>query len=1003
MHTLRPFPLGPVRPAPCLALAILALLVAGTSLTAQDRLVRRFTAESGLPPPILALAQDSTGFLWVGTLTGLFRYDGIEFRRWAPDAIPNAVATLTVSPAGRAVAVDSEGRILELGGDGAHELTGRADRSPDSRRVAAFDGEGRLWVVRDGGVAWLSQAGHWEELSARVLEGEQAARVWPAAGKRGVLVATRNGLWEVATDSAPRKLLSELYIMDVISLPDGRVVALGQVGDLVEVDGESIRELLRRDEPIPRGLAHALVERAGTYWIASDRFLTELAAGSPPEVLGPRDGVIAGGPLLVDHEGSLWLGGFTALSQYPEPDTRVWNEHHGLPSAHTRFLARSGDVVWVATWQGAGFLHLRGGRWEAGAVSGWLAQYRICGGDRGVLWIASTQGIKRLRERSVSAHGAEADIRFTGCSPGRDGGLWIASSDGLLHASPGDGLLERIVDAFPFAGENGVIHAVLEDRSGRVWAASHELVCQASGDTLRAGGVPRWSCQELPSGTVHLTSLIELPSGSLWASSNRSGVLSYRDGRWEPLPGNAELPTRSVLNLVPSASGGVWVVGNGILQRVAERPGREGWEVLERLGFWHGLPAIGGGDILEDEDGTIWIATSRGVVRVPRHVRSAAPLPPRVALVDSRVDGRSTALDSAVRLPHDRNRLELRFAALTYRDPSLVRYQVRLSPREAWTDTRSQPSFHWVDLPPGSYRAELRASLDGRGWSAASAALAFEVLPPWHRTPLALLAFALLGAVLLFGAYRARVAYLVGLERERTRIAMDLHDEMGSGLASIGILAGVLSKDGREKGDRGRVAREVEETAEELGTALSDIVWSLDPHSATLEELASRLAEHGNRLFADDVEFDTDFRGAWPPRPLPLPLRRNLLLIGLEALHNAARHARAGRVLLSIHPCASGWELTVEDDGVGLSAGQGPAGAAGRGLRAMRRRAAEIGAEIAWNPAESGQGTILWLRFDLAPGALARLRRLSKRIGRHRALPPSHDHARAETRRPADP
>src|SRR5690606_39517056 len=96
---------------------------------------------------------------------------------------------------------------------------------------------------------------------------------------------------------------------------------------------------------------------------------------------------------------------------------------------------------------------------------------------------------------------------------------------------------------------------------------------------------------------------------------------------------------------------------------------------------------------------------------------------------------------------------------------------------------------------------------------------------------------------------------------------------------------------------RTRTAGGIAAIAAELGSALADIIWSLDPRSATLEELAARLAEHGDRLFpGDDVEFRMRAPREWPAAELPLPLRRNVLLIGLEALHNAARHSRAREV-----------------------------------------------------------------------------------------------------------
>src|SRR5690606_17868510 len=243
-----------------------------------------------------------------------------------------------------------------------------------------------------------------------------------------------------------------------------------------------------------------------------------------------------------------------------------------------------------------------------------------------------------------------------------------------------------------------------------------------------------WACELIP-GAGAVTSFFELEDGGLWASTRQAGVVARGTEGWFPLPRNAELASRDVYGLIPSPAGGVWIVGAGILRRV--RPGGPGgWEVLETPGSANGLLSVGGGDLLEDDDGTLWVATSRGLLHVPPEARDLpAGAPPRVELMEARGDGEPVALDGGLELPADRNRLELRFAALSFRDPGRVRYQVRLSPGAPWIDTRGQPWFRWVELPAGRYQAEVRASLDGRSWSPEPARFEFRVLPPWYRTP----------------------------------------------------------------------------------------------------------------------------------------------------------------------------------------------------------------------------------------------------------------------------
>jgi signal transduction histidine kinase len=425
-----------------------------------------------------------------------------------------------------------------------------------------------------------------------------------------------------------------------------------------------------------------------------------------------------------------------------------------------------------------------------------------------------------------------------------------------------------------------------------------------------------------------------------------------------------ELPTRTVFALTASPRGGVWLAGHGFLRRIEEGPdGRP--LTLERVTRWHGFPGPGAGDVREDADGTLWIVYDGGLVRVPARVRSGSYPPPPVALVEATIDGAPLPEGTPVALPHDRNRIELRFAALSFRNPTHLRHQVRLGTDEPWSDSRGSPSFRWVDLPAGDYEVEYRASLDGITWSTEPVRFAFRVLAPWYATPWAIALAILIVTGIGWTVHRARVAHLVALERQRTRIAMDLHDEVGSGLASVGILSGVLAADGLAADARHRAAVDIATAAEDLGHALSDIVWSLDPHAATLDELASRLTEHGERLCADvDLDLRTRFPAEWPTELVDVAVRRNALLIGLEALHNAVRHARADEIELALLPHGRMWQLAVRDDGTGFDAGPDPdGGPRGHGLRSMRRRADEIGARLTLTSAP-GRGTTMTLLFS---------------------------------------
>jgi len=276
--------------------------------------------------------------------------------------------------------------------------------------------------------------------------------------------------------------------------------------------------------------------------------------------------------------------------------------------------------------------------------------------------------------------------------------------------------------------------------------------------------------------------------------------------------------------------------------------------------------------------------------------------------------------------------------------------------------------YRFAELSPGGYALEVQASLDGARWSDPPARLEFRVGRPWYlRWWVFVLVLASAAGAARIG-FRIRLAALLRLERQRTRIAMDLHDEVGSGLGSIGVLAGLLARKAAREGGSAEYATRIATISKGLSLALGDIVWSLRPTSGTLDALMAQILERGRPLFAEEsVRFDVEAPDPVPAAPLSLAVRRNVLLIALEALHNAARHAAARRVTVRLAPEGRQWRLTVEDDGSGLPPPEEMSRRRrGLGLEGMQWRAEEIGAALT-REAVAGGGTRVSVLF--APGA----------------------------------
>jgi len=296
-----------------------------------------------------------------------------------------------------------------------------------------------------------------------------------------------------------------------------------------------------------------------------------------------------------------------------------------------------------------------------------------------------------------------------------------------------------------------------------------------------------------------------------------------------------------------------------------------------------------------------------------------------------------------------------------------VRFQHRFAGLDAeWSAPTTTAVLDFPRLAPGRYDLRLRAiGVDGLA-SPEPARLLFSVRPPLWRRPwfLALLVGALTAAGWAF--HRQRLRRLLAIERTRTRIASDLHDDLGSGLSQIALLAEVGQMDAaREPAQAAQLLRDVAAGCRGLLDALSDIVWSIDPSRDDFGSLLARLrrfAHDGGRAAGIAVRVEA------PPSVAALDLaaerRRELYLLLKESVHNAFRHSRPRSLAVRLDVRGDRLVAVVEDDGAGFDLAAARAGG-GRGLANMTARAERLGGrlEIGSRP---GVGTRIELEVPLA-------------------------------------
>jgi len=537
------------------------------------------------------------------------------------------------------------------------------------------------------------------------------------------------------------------------------------------------------------------------------------------------------------------------------------------------------------------------------------------------------------------------------------GGIWISTTG---YATSGLARWERPSGTVrDLAGTSGLpsfkddlARSFGEDRAGNVWIGF-------------GAGLARYRDERftffttndgLPPGAIQFIYLDD--AGRLWLASSRSGLVRVNDPSAErPIFINyttAQGLSGNLTEVITGDSGGLVYVGTGSgVDQLDPVSGR-----VKHFTTADGLASGPLRAAFRDRSGALWFGTAKGLSRfVPgREARSA---PPPILISGLRVSG-SPRLVSALGetemfvpdLAANQNELQINFVGLSFAPGEVLRYQHKLDGTGGdWSAPTDERSVNYGNLAPDRYRFLVRAVNSDGVNSTQPAVVTFRILPPiWQRWWFFTLAAFAVG-MSAYLAYRYRVARLLEVAQMRTRIATDLHDDIGANLTRIAILSEV-AKQQFGNGDelKANPLSSIADIARESVASMSDIVWAIDPERDNLHDLTRKMRQHADEVFTLR-DIDLDFRAPTPDQnpKLGVDVRRDLLLIFKEAVNNAARHSRCSRVTVEFRADNSSLSLEVTDDGVGFDAS---IRSEGQGLISMRRRAQKLGGlmEIAAHP-----------------------------------------------------
>lgn len=952
-----------------------------------DYILRSWGAHDGLPDLyIRGITRAPDGYLWLGAFDATASFDGERFTEIPATSGSRTSGTSTVITArdGSLWAATADGSLARLAKGVLHIEVPATHPSSDRPVLSlAEDGEGGIWkssaqggdVLRwkngkidsfhleDGqdsvslctatnGVIWFTSYRH-----CGFFDGRKFQILALQGNGCGHLAAARaGGIWTVAGQ--------QLFRFQ----EDGEFAA---VADLSWLGGADQVSALFED-------------REGNLWIGTQGVgLIRFHDGKFERVSTPSPSI---GCLYEDESGELWVGalgsGLGCVSPrkvfvHTAPPDRSPNPVGPRDPSVGAIAVDHNGLIWMA--QGHSLVRATDATSRTFAVApGWKGPngiYAMRFTPDGEIWIASS-GPRTMRCWKDGRFLTEVPLPGTIASflPGKEPHqIWAA-------LKPNKGIYEYRGTEFALVpGSSGIINpvALALDPQNRLWVGTMDgRVYSRTGARFEEAPMPD------PKSGDMVAFLVPDGPDTVWIGCTVSGLYRWHAGRIDKLPSDAEFPIHNPIVLQIDQKGNFWFgtflglfrIPRAELEAVFD--GRPSTSQPFAYGPNDGMPDAVGfhygflHSSLCMPNGHLWFGAILGGLEVLPENAHRASAPPAVLLEELLVRGKPIPLpaqgSSPIMLPAQPGPIQIRYTLPELRAPEQVGFRYRLLGLgdDSWSSNGTQRVVTFPNLPPGAYTFEVAAANPLDPVRPKIASLSFIVRAAWWQTlwfrfasaSAAALAIAALVTFIVRRRMHDRIRRLEqehALERERARIARDMHDELGARITQIMLINDAARQKAHVDFDQ------ISEAIRSVSSTLDQIVWTTNPRNDTLEGLVDYVMEFAEEYLAPtDIELHLELPPEIPDRPLSSEKRHQMLLAVKEALNNAVKYSSAGQICIQIALQGNELRIVIKDDGCGFDSGKVPR--MSNGLVNMRQRMQSIGGE-ARIESQPGSGTSVTL------------------------------------------
>jgi signal transduction histidine kinase/ligand-binding sensor domain-containing protein len=983
-----------------------------------------WTVADGMPADIWAIAQTQDGYLFLGSVNGLYRFDGVRVERFATDLLPSpSIHTLVTTAAGglwigyeRPVGVIS---FLHNGVVTNYPIRGKSTTRVIQIVVARDD---TVWastpdtIFRFDGQQWQAMESDWGSAL-----GQTPGGIWAFGIGRDGTVWSKNmlGLYYLPRGQT-RFLRARAYEggpESFMNTPDGRLWTTDATSQrlyaLPDLDGTT-------SEPPPPSefgakvtdllKAPMLLDRSGTLWCASlsDGGLCRVGStmstrGSGKlDRFGEDDGLSSNllHTLFEDREGSIWVGTSLGLDRFRPAN--VVSEPHVPAGFQARFVHAGPDAIYAYTgWSNT----------KDRAIDGTESIYRVLPNqapevlisnvgrlrtmhvneDTGAMWIVTRAGMQELLGNKLGPptplpEGVSGDFIYSAVVD-KSGELWISAFYRGVFRRSRDGTWKAI----PIRSKYAATAVLIATPDGSVWA-------RYSGGTLfrlRGDAIEDFSGIDPKIGDITLIRPHE--RGLLFGGE--AGLALFDGRKFHSLRALDEPVLNVVTGISQSNEGSSWIFtqagvlrvdSNNLTSALLKSDAKSlRYQLIDSLDGLPGAPygAVYGSSVATGADGRVWFTTGQGLAWIDPNNLYRNPLAPPLDIVSLSTSDREYSANSALALTAGVRNIEINYTALSLSIPERVRFRYKLEGvDDEWVDAGNRRQAFYTQLGPGEHHFRVTAANSDGVWNQQGTSLTFTIEPTFLQTKTfkALCIFAI--ATLLTFAYRARLAQVSARMKhqlearmlERERIARELHDTLLQGFQGLMLrfqsVADLISPEQPARG----LLEEAMTRGDEVLADGRDRVRALRGAQVS-DDLPNALQKSAaNLAIGSSPEARVIVEGT--PRTLHPVVNDELIAICNEAIANAFKHANARNIDVHIVYRRRRLDLQIRDNGVGIDPQVMENGRKGHyGLTGMRERAQKIRASFTLS-SRNNLGTEVEITL---PASVAYAKRLERR---HREL-----------------